>query len=189
MGEVSLSRRGQFTREKRWKTVVSRHQKGTGASSLIRITDGGFSAKRIVTSKDATPGCGQFGPHVESIHVPSEMVNAALACDEKASLQWGWVEASVWTERMLAGLGDGVKGGKLFSLMDKVYVRRTLEAAWKRVATNRGAAGVDGVSVERFQSSRGSLPGGNWKWRLGKAATDPNRSGSTRSLGDGAIDT
>jgi len=25
---------------------------------------------------------------------------------------WKWVEASVWTERMLAALGNGVKGGK-----------------------------------------------------------------------------
>jgi len=61
-----------------------------------------------------------------------------------------WVEAGVWTERMLAALENGVKGGKWFSLMDKVYAGRTLQAAWKRVAGNKGAAGVDRVSVERF---------------------------------------
>ena len=27
-------------------------------------------------------------------------------------LTWGWVETGVWTERMLAALGNGVKGGK-----------------------------------------------------------------------------
>ena len=27
-------------------------------------------------------------------------------------LSWKWVEASVWKERMLAALGNGVKGGK-----------------------------------------------------------------------------
>jgi len=64
--------------------------------------------------------------------------------------RYSWVEASVWTDRMLAALENGVKGGKWFSLMDKVYARRTLEAAWKRVASNRGASGVDRVSVERF---------------------------------------
>ena len=26
--------------------------------------------------------------------------------------QWGWVELSIWTERMLAALETGVKGGK-----------------------------------------------------------------------------
>ena len=25
--------------------------------------------------------------------------------------QWAWVEASVWTDRMLAALGNGVRGG------------------------------------------------------------------------------
>ena len=34
---------------------------------------------------------------------------------------WSWVEASVWTERMLAALGNGVQGGKWHSLTDKVY--------------------------------------------------------------------
>ena len=38
-----------------------------------------------------------------------------------------WVEATVWTERMLAALGNGVKGGKWFSLIDKVYRAATLE--------------------------------------------------------------
>lgn len=34
--------------------------------------------------------------------------------------RWSWVEASVWTERMLVALGNGVKGGQWFSLIDKV---------------------------------------------------------------------
>src|SRR6266498_2848451 len=63
---------------------------------------------------------------------------------------WSWVEASVWTERMLAALENGVKGGQWFSLIDKVYRAETLEAAWKKVKRNAGAAGVDGQSVERF---------------------------------------
>lgn len=37
------------------------------------------------------------------------------------------VESSVWTERMLAALVNGVKGGKWFSLMDKIYAERTLQ--------------------------------------------------------------
>ena len=63
---------------------------------------------------------------------------------------WSWVEASVWNERMLAALENGVKGGKWFSLIDKVYRAQTLKAAWQKVEANRGAAGVDGQSVERF---------------------------------------
>src|SRR5438309_2898041 len=33
--------------------------------------------------------------------------------------QWWWTEASIWTERMVSALGNGVKGGKWYSLMDK----------------------------------------------------------------------
>lgn len=65
--------------------------------------------------------------------------------------RWAWVEPAVWTPRMLAALEQGVKGGRWFSLMDKVYARANLAAAWKRVRRNRGAAGVDGQSVALFE--------------------------------------
>ncbi len=38
---------------------------------------------------------------------------------EARSSGWEWVEATVWTERMLAALGNGVKGGKWYSLIEK----------------------------------------------------------------------
>jgi RNA-directed DNA polymerase len=60
------------------------------------------------------------------------------------------VEASVWSERMLTALQNGVKGGKWFSLIDKVYRVETLRAAWQKVEANGGAAGVDRQSIERF---------------------------------------
>jgi RNA-directed DNA polymerase len=63
---------------------------------------------------------------------------------------WSWVEATVWTERMLSALVNGVKGSKWFSLVDKVERPSTLAAAWQKVASNGGAAGVDGQSIERF---------------------------------------
>ena len=63
---------------------------------------------------------------------------------------WSWVEATVWSERMLAALANGVRGGKWFSLIDKVYRKETLEAAWHKVRDNAGAAGVDGQSVKQF---------------------------------------
>jgi len=62
------------------------------------------------------------------------------------------VEATVWNERMLAALGNGVKGGKWFSLIDKVYRKQTLKAAWHKVKDNAGAAGVDEQSVEQFEA-------------------------------------
>ena len=66
--------------------------------------------------------------------------------------RWGWVELSIWTERMLTALDKGVKGGKWFSLIDKVHPERTLRAAFTQVAANQGAAGVDHVTISRFES-------------------------------------
>ncbi len=63
-----------------------------------------------------------------------------------------WVEPTVWTERMLAALQKGVKGGKWFSLIDKVHPERTLRAAFSQVAENEGAAGVDHVTISMFGS-------------------------------------
>ena len=63
---------------------------------------------------------------------------------------WGWIDRSIWTDSMLAALVNGVRGGKWFSLIDKVYRPATLRSAWQQVLVNRGAAGVDRVSVERF---------------------------------------
>lgn len=63
---------------------------------------------------------------------------------------WWWAEASIWTDRMVSALGNGVKGGKWFSLVDKAIRPATLEAAWRKVERNKGAAGVDGQGIERF---------------------------------------
>jgi RNA-directed DNA polymerase len=65
-------------------------------------------------------------------------------------LRWGWVEPRIWTPRMLTALEQGVKGGKWFSLIDKVYPEPTLRAAFSQVAANKGAAGVDHVTVKMF---------------------------------------
>src|SRR5262249_53796953 len=59
-------------------------------------------------------------------------------------------EPTVWTERMLATLERGVKGGKWYSLVDKVYPEATLRAAFAQVEANKGAAGVDHVTIEQF---------------------------------------
>jgi RNA-directed DNA polymerase len=61
-----------------------------------------------------------------------------------------WAEPAVWTERMLTALEQGVKGGVWFSLIDKVYLPGNLTSAMAKVVSNRGAAGVDHVTVEQF---------------------------------------
>lgn len=65
--------------------------------------------------------------------------------------RWSWAEPSVWSDRMLATLEIGVKGGRWFSLIDKVFSERNLRAAWRRVAGNKGAPGVDSVTVSDYE--------------------------------------
>ena len=65
--------------------------------------------------------------------------------------RWDWAEPAVWTERMLTALEQGVKGGKWFRLIDKVYALPNLRQAFARVKANDGAAGVDHVTVEEFE--------------------------------------
>lgn len=76
--------------------------------------------------------------------------------DAEMLLRWAWVEPAVWTTRMLTALELGVKGGLWFSLVDKVYTRAALEAAFRKVAANGGAAGVDQVTIEMFEADLGA---------------------------------
>jgi RNA-directed DNA polymerase len=69
----------------------------------------------------------------------------------EVSQKWEWTEASVWTERMLATLERGIKGGKWFSLIDKVWKKENLQSATKQVLRNGGGAGVDGQSCEQYR--------------------------------------
>ena len=38
--------------------------------------------------------------------------------------------------------------------MDKVYQQKNLELAWEKVKRNKGSAGIDGQSVDEFESNR-----------------------------------
>jgi RNA-directed DNA polymerase len=127
----------------------------------------------------------------EAPAVPKVAIQGA----EASGHDWSWVEASVWNERMLAALGNGVKGGKWFSLIDKVYRPATLQAAWRKVAANAGAAGVDGQSVERFAAGAESyldelkqgLESGAYQPQPVKRVEIPKGAGQVRPLGIPAV--
>jgi RNA-directed DNA polymerase len=81
------------------------------------------------------------------VAVPSRARRAGETAD-----RWSWVEPQVWTERMLAALDEGVKGGTWYSLIDKLHPESTLRTAFAKVAANHGAAGVDHVTIEQYAS-------------------------------------
>jgi RNA-directed DNA polymerase len=60
-------------------------------------------------------------------------------------------ERGVWSQGMLEALERGVKGGKWFSLIDKLYADQTLALGWEKVKSNAGSCGVDNITVSRFE--------------------------------------
>jgi RNA-directed DNA polymerase len=92
---------------------------------------------------------------------------------------------------MVSALENGVKGGRWYSLMDKVCAPATLKAAWTKVRANRGAAGVDGVSIERFAARAeeylaelaSALREGSYRPQAVKRVEIPKGDGRTRPLG------
>lgn len=119
----------------------------------------------------------------------------AEALGEDLPPDWSWVEASVWTKRMVSALVNGVRGGRWYSLMDKVYAPATLAVAWQRVRANRGAAGVDGVSIERFAARSEdylaelatALRAGSYRPQPVRRVDIPKGDGRTRPLGIPAV--
>jgi RNA-directed DNA polymerase len=64
--------------------------------------------------------------------------------------QWAWTEAVVWTERMLATLEGGIKGGKWYSLIDKVTKMENLQRAAEKVAAGKSLKKPDGRKCRRY---------------------------------------
>ena len=109
-------------------------------------------------------------PELFPSSVPARAQQGGEAAARRAPrARWAWAEPGVWTDRMLAALEQGVQGGVWFRLIDKVWLPRNLDSAWRRVERNGGAAGVDHESVDAF----GARAGAN----LGKLADDLRRDG------------
>lgn len=106
-------------------------------------------------------------------------------------LRWMWTEATIWTDNMLAALEFGVKERKWFSLIDKVYRPSTLWSAWQKVKKNKGAAGIDQVTVERFtigelkylKELEENLKEGAYRPKAVKRVHIPKGQGKKRPLG------
>jgi len=76
-------------------------------------------------------------------------------------------------------------------LMEKVVCRENLQTAWTRVKRNRGAAGVDGMSVEELMPHcrthwpciREQLLTGDYRPQAVRRVSIPKAAGGERILG------
>lgn len=125
-----------------------RRSQSLHGTEAVRAAGGAESKAAPRDGRQEGGGVSETTKQSES-QAPAVPVRATQGAETRGR-DGSWAEASVWSERMLAALKNGVKGGQWFSLIDKVYRAETLEAAWNKVKANAGAAGVDGQSVGRF---------------------------------------
>jgi RNA-directed DNA polymerase len=96
---------------------------------------------------------------------------------------------------MVSALENGVTGGRWYSLIDKVHAPATLQVAWAKVRARRGAAGVDGVSIERFAARSdeylaelaSELRTGQYRPQPVRRVDIPKGDGRTRPVGIPAV--
>lgn len=128
--------------------------------------------------------------------IKSATVSQWIKQAEEIRGRWPWVERSVWSERMLQALEKGVKGGKWFSLIDKVCQKDNLWAGWLKVTTNGGSAGADGQSLSEFNRATGEqidrlhdqlLQGTYQPWPARRVWIDKLGSTEKRPLGIPAV--
>ncbi len=74
--------------------------------------------------------------------------------DGEIRARWAWVEAEVWTERMLATLETGIEGGKWFRLIDKVWSPRNLGRSLEKVVAKGGSAGIDHQNARQIEERK-----------------------------------
>ena len=108
---------------------------------------------------------------------------ATQGAEARGRRDWWWAEASIWTERMVSALVNGVKGGKWFSLVDKVIRPATLNAAWRKVERNNGAAGVDCIVVaDRRDGDAGGHSVRGWVLTTVAISDPPASRSDTRTV-------
>jgi RNA-directed DNA polymerase len=123
--------------------------------------------------------------------VPAMAIQAGEAQQQTQRVRWAWAEASIWTDRMLAALETGVKGGVWYSLIDKVYSPKNLWSSWCKAAKNDGAPGVDGITIDRYEKDveanlerlSAQLKAGQYQPRAIRRTLIPKADGTKRPLG------
>jgi hypothetical protein len=108
----------------------------------VKGPQSGKGSHRRMRKQRAKDGVGQL---VLQIAFPQEQANNAAG-----ETQADGPRASSAPEALRS---KTERKGKWYSLYDKVYAPSTLRAAWRRVRDNGGAAGIDRMTVARFDEN------------------------------------
>lgn len=127
----------------------------------------------------------------EPTKVPTVAQQVGEVHAQAARGRWGWTEATVWTDRMLAALEQGANRGVWFRMIDKVFAPKNLWSSWCKSAKNKGSAGVDGITIERYEKDveanlqrlSGRLRDGSYQPKAIRRTYIPKSDGTMRPLG------
>jgi RNA-directed DNA polymerase len=86
----------------------------------------------------------------EQVEATPNLFGEASGPEAALLSRYPYAERCVWSARMLQALDGGVKGRRWFSLIDKVWSKKTLARAWEIVRANEGSGGIDGMTTSSF---------------------------------------